>query len=174
MARKPSLDLFPSASLARAEEFARRNSKPLKLTVGPNGRHSIELPVKPSRSALLQSVPKAEDDPPLNELRHFQLAPDNRSPLEFVGKLVARAASIRDGNRKRTWIGIHETHGGKFVLELFKWDGTARNLAWEHGEQSSTVRLYDTLDAALDSIRSPALKHQLLKDLCRESVEFIE
>jgi hypothetical protein len=107
------------ATVAGVIESAMRPQSPPKLTVH-SGRVSVALPVKPSRSALLQSVPKAEEDPPLNELRHFQLAPDNRSPLEFVGKLVARAATIRDGNRKRTWVGIHETQGGKFVVELFK------------------------------------------------------
>lgn len=124
----------------------------------------------------LPDPPLAEDDPPLNEWRRYRLDPDDRGPVEFVGKLVARAAVVRHRNTMRTWLGLHETRAGKGILRMTKVDGSRGGWAWDSGQadESETVRVFDSVDAALDTVRSATLRHQLLTDLGRESVQFIE
>jgi hypothetical protein len=141
---------------------------PFKLEIR-GGKLAIAGP-----SELMPLPPHAEEDPPLNELRQFRFEPYDRGPLEFVGKLVATGAVERQGGRTRTWLGLHETRAGKGILRMLKWDGSRRNVGWQQGEESETVRIYDSIDSAIATIRSAALKHQLLSDLGRAAVEFID
>ncbi len=130
----------------------------------------------PEEVQIVPPVPNAEDDPPLNQWRRFRLEPDDRGPLEFVGKLVATGRVVRQRETVATWLGLYETRAGKGILEMFKYDGSRSGSHWDSptSDESHTVRVFDNVDAALSTVKSASLRHLLLADLGRESVEFIE
>jgi len=162
----------PSQQPTETKLLAAADGK-LRVTSGP-------LPT-PTKNSDIWDIPPsdeeppiAEDDPPLNEVRRFHLEPDDRGPLQFIGKMVAYASVERRQSTVRTWMGLYETRGGKGIIQMKKYDGSYRNVGWEDGDVSETVRVFETVDAALASVRSAAHQRQLLSSLGRESVEFIE
>jgi hypothetical protein len=141
-----------------------------KLVAGADDGHGDVWDEQPGD----EEPPVAEDDPPLNEMRRFHLEPDDRGPLEFIGKLIATASVERQEGAVRTWMKLYETRAGKGIIQMKKYDGLYRNVGWQDGDVIETARVLDTVDAALASVRSAAHRRQLLSCLGRASVEFIE
>jgi hypothetical protein len=93
--------------------------------------------------------------------------------VEFIGSLIAHALVDRGGTQ-RTWAGLYKTRGGKVISEIVREDGRARNVVAELGDRFRSVKVFDSLETALASIRSAALKNQLLSDLGLLQTKFIE
>jgi hypothetical protein len=142
-----------------------QNSPPTKLTSG-DSKVTIQLPVDPP-------IVGPDEDVELNTIHRFRLTPDDGQPVEFVGALIAMAA-VERGETQRTWVGLYQTRGGKFITEIDRRDGRARNVAWKSGDAYSTVKVFETRDEALSSIRSTTLRNQLLKQLGLLSTRFID
>jgi hypothetical protein len=109
----------------------------------------------------------------LNAVHRFRLEPDDGQPVEFIGSLIARALLDRS-DTQRTWAGLYKTRGGKVISEIVRDDGRARNVAADLGDRLRSVKVFDSVEAALASIRSAALRNQLLRDLGMLETKFIE
>lgn len=174
-----------------------------KLTVRDGGKLSVELPVTQSagfQTRVLSrlrtpeevaagvnsptAVPSAprdlgpsiigqDENVELNAVHHFRLEPDDGQPVEFIGSLVARALVDR-GDTQRTWAGLYKTRGGKVISEIVREDGRARNVVADLGDRLRSVKVFDSVETALGSIRSAALRNQLLSDLGMLQTKFID
>jgi hypothetical protein len=114
-----------------------------------------------------------DDDVELNAVHRFRLEPDDGQPVEFVGSLIARAA-VQRGDSQHTWVGLYRTRGGKIISEIIRDDGRARNVAARLGDRFRSVKVFDTVEVALASIRSAVLRNQLLGDLGLLKTKFID
>ena len=114
-----------------------------------------------------------DEDVELNATYRFRLEPDDGQPIEFIGALIAQAV-VERGDNQRTWIGLYRTRGGKIISEIVRGDGRAHNVPPEMGDQFRAVKVFDTMDLALASIRSTALRNQLLSDLGLLKTRFID
>ncbi len=140
---------------------------------------NLRSPFEPPSSTRVERVKNEEtlvgpdEDVELNAIHRFRLEPDDNQPLEFVGALIAQAV-VERGATQRTWIGLYRTRGGKIISEIVRDDGRARNVGWELGDRFRTVKIFDTLDIALASIRSAALRNQLMGTLGLLTTRFVE
>jgi hypothetical protein len=116
---------------------------------------------------------RQDEDVELNAFHRFRLEPDDGQPVEFIGCLIARALVDR-GDTQRTWVGLYKTRGGKIISEIVRDDGRARNVVADLGDRFRSVKVFDSLEAALESIRSAALRNQLLSDLGMLQTKFID
>jgi hypothetical protein len=114
-----------------------------------------------------------DDDVELNAVHRFRLEPDDGQPVEFVGSLIARAA-VQRGDSQHTWVGLYRTRGGKIISEIVRDDGRAQNVAARLGDRFRSVKVFDTVEVALASIRSAVLRNQLLGDLGLLKTKFID
>jgi hypothetical protein len=114
-----------------------------------------------------------DEDVELNAVHRFRLEPDDGQPVEFIGSLIARALVDR-GDTQRTWAGLYKTRGGKVISEIVREDGRARNVVADMGDRFRSVKVFDSVEAALASIRSATLRNQLMSDLGLLQTKFID
>lgn len=198
----PLYDRAPSSPPRLIEIMDQAVSHRPKLTVNGGGKLSVEMPAQP-RQANFQTVVNTDlrtpeeaaaglnspfampsrdpgpsligpdDDVELNAVHRFRLEPDDGQPVEFIGSLIARALVDR-GDAQRTWAGLYKTRGGKVISEIVREDGRARNVVAELGDRLRSLKVFDSLETALASIRSAALRNQLLSDLGLLQTKFID
>ena len=114
-----------------------------------------------------------DDEVELNAVHRFRLEPDDGQPVAFVGALIAQAVVERGGSQ-RTWVGMYRTRGGKVITEIVRDDGRGRNVGWQLGDRFRTVKVFDSVEIALPSIRSATLRNQLLSNLGLLKTKFID
>jgi hypothetical protein len=145
---------------------------PEEVAAGINSPCSIGgSPIPPGIGDITDVGP--DEDVELNEIHRFRLEPGNAQPVEFVGELIGRGGVERGGNQK-TWAGLYRTRGGKFITEINRWDGRSRNVSWDLGDQLCTVKVFESRDEALASIKSDALRNQILNCLGLLTTRFVE
>jgi hypothetical protein len=71
-------------------------------------------------------------------------------------------------------VGLYKTRGGKVISEIVRDDGRARNVVADLGERFRSVKVFDSVESALASIRSASLRNQLLSDLGLLETKFID
>jgi hypothetical protein len=131
------------------------------------------LLMRAQRESEEPSLVSQDQDVELNATHRFRLEPDDGQPVEFIGGLIARALVDR-GDTQRTWVGLYRTRGGKIISEIVRDDGRARNVVAELGDRFRSVKVFDSLETALASIRSASIRNQLLSDLGLLQTKFIE
>jgi hypothetical protein len=116
-------------------------------------QHDQSMLVKPPTGKLQQPLPIAR-------ARQFTAQyPHQRTPLS---------------DTQRTWVGLYKTRGGKVISEIVRDDGRARNVVADLGERFRSVKVFDSVESALASIRSASLRNQLLSDLGLLETKFID
>lgn len=130
-----------------------------------------DSPTPPASDAIANIGP--DDDVELNVTYRFRLEPDDGQPVAFVGALIAQAV-VERGGTQRTWAGLYRTRGGKVISEIIRDDGRARNVSSELGDRFRTVKVFESLELALASIRSAVLRNQLLSDMGMLQTKFID
>jgi hypothetical protein len=129
--------------------------------------------MRAQRESEEPSLVSQDQDVELNATHRFRLEPDDGQPVEFIGSLIARGLVDR-GDTQRTWVGLYKTRGGKIISEIVRDDGRARNVVADLGDRFRSVKVFDSLETALASIRSAVLRNQLLSDLGMLQTKFID